>query len=65
MIMANLDAKLEQIEKDIADAESDITRLNKIIANTTDIRNNLIQRLQDLRYEKTEVEDEMEELRNE
>ena len=63
--MANLDAKLEQIEKDIADAESDITRLNKIIANTTDIRNNLIQRLQDLRYEKTEVEDEMEELRNE
>lgn len=65
MIMANLDAKLEQIEKDIADAESDITRLNKIIANTTEIRNNLIQRLQDLRYEKTEVEDEMEELRNE
>ena len=65
MIMANLDAKLEQIEKDIADAESDITRLNKIIANTTEIRNNLIQRLQDLRYEKTEVEDEVEELRNE
>ena len=65
MIMANLDAKLEQIEKDIADAESDITRLNKIIANTTEIRNNLIQRLQDLRYEKTEVEDEMEDLRNE
>ena len=63
MIMANLDAKLEQIEKDIADAESDITRLNKIIANTTEIRNNLIQRLQDLRYEKTEVEDDMEELR--
>lgn len=65
MIMANLDAKLEQIEKDIADAESDITRLNKIIANTTEIRNNLIQRLQDLRYEKTEVEDEVEDLRNE
>ena len=65
MIMANLDAQLEQIEKDIADVESDITRLNKIIANTTEIRNNLIQRLQDLRYEKTEVEDEMEDLRNE
>ena len=63
MIMANLDAKLEQIEKDIADAESDITRLNKIIANTTEIRNNLIHRLQDLRYEKTKVEDDMEELR--
>lgn len=65
MIMANLDAQLEQIEKDIADVESDITRLNKIIANTTEIRNKLIQRLQDLRYEKTEVEDEMEDLRNE
>ena len=63
--MANLDAQLEQIEKDIADVESDITRLNKIIANTTEIRNKLIQRLQDLRYEKTEVEDEMEDLRNE
>lgn len=65
MIMANLEAKLEQVEKDIADCEADITRLNKIIASTTDIRNNLIQRLQDLRYERTEIQDDMEELRNE
>ena len=64
MIMSNLEAKLEQIQKDITDVEADITRLNKIIANTIDIRHGLIQRLHDLRYEKTEVEDEMEELRN-
>ena len=59
MLMANLDAKLEELEKSLYQTEEDIRRLDRLIEGITKQKNILLTQRSDLVWKISEVKDEM------